>query len=58
MALLLKVPIIDDFSEINNENFVHKTEIEKDLFDEYVKKNKTDGGIILRRVLYGIVAKK
>ena len=34
MALLLKVPIIDDFSEINNENFVHKTEIEKDLFDE------------------------
>lgn len=58
MALLLKVPIIDDFSEINNENFVHKTEIEKDLFDEYVKKNKTDRGIILRRVLYGIVAKK
>lgn len=58
MALLLKVPIIDDFSEINNENFVHRTVIEKDLFDEYVKKNKTDKGIVLRRVLYGIVARK
>ena len=58
MALLLKVPIIDDFSEINNENFDHQTVIEKELFDEYVKKNKTDKGILLRRVLYGIVATK
>ena len=58
MALLLKVPIIDDFSEINNENFVHQTVIEKELFDEYVRRNKTEKGILLKRVLYGIVATK
>ena len=55
IALLLKTPIINDFSETNNEN---KKLIEKDLFDEYVRKNKTDKGILLRRVLYGIVAIK
>lgn len=58
MAFLLKVPIIDNFSEINNENFRHCTKIEKALFDEYVKNNKTEKGILLKRVLYGIVAKK
>lgn len=58
MALLLKVPILDDFSEINNETFEHQTEIEKDLFDKYVKINKTEKGILLKRVLYGIVATK
>ena len=42
MELLLKVPIIDDFSEINNEKFEHRTIIEKDLFDEYVRKYKTE----------------
>ena len=55
MALLLKTPIIDDFSEIKNEN---KKITEKDLFDEYVRKNKTNKGILLKRVLYGIVAIK
>ena len=55
MALLLKTPIIDDFSEINNEN---KKLIEKDLFDEYVRRNKTEKGILLKRILYGIVAIK
>jgi len=58
MALLLKTPILDDFTEIKNENFKHKTIIEKDLFDEYVKKYKTQKGILLKRVLYGIIAKK
>ena len=58
MALLLKTPIVDDFTEIKNENFKHKTIIEKDLFDEYVKKYKTQKGILLKRVLYGIIAKK
>lgn len=58
MALLLKAPILDDFSDINNENFKHKKIIEKDLFDEYVAKNRTEKGILLKRVLYGIVAKK
>ena len=54
MALLLKTPILEDFSEIKK----GKSIIEKDLFDEYVKRYKTEKGIILKRVLYGIVAKK
>lgn len=58
MALLLKTPILDDFSEMKNKNFVHKHLIEKELFDEYVIKNKTEKGILLKRVLYGIVAIK
>lgn len=58
MALLLKTPILDDFSEIKGEAFEHKTIVEKDLFDKYVRKYKTEKGILLRRVLYGIVAKK
>ncbi|MBO5179361.1 MAG: methyltransferase domain-containing protein [Clostridia bacterium] len=58
MALLLKVPILDDFSEINNESFKHRTGIEKDLFVEYVNKNTTEKGILLKRVLYGIIAQK
>jgi len=48
MALLLKTPIL-------NEN---KNVIEKELFDEYVRNNKTEKGILLKRVLYGIVAVK
>ena len=58
LALLLKTPILDDFSEIKNEDFEHKETIEKDLFDKYVKKYKTEKGILLKRVYYGIVAKK
>ncbi|MBQ6992074.1 MAG: methyltransferase domain-containing protein [Clostridia bacterium] len=58
MALFLKTPILDDFSEIKNESFKHKTIAEKNLFDEYVKSYKTEKGILLKRVLYGIVAKK
>ena len=59
LALLLKTPIIDDFSEINNKTkFEHNERIEKDLFDKYVQKYKTEKGILLKRVLYGIVAKK
>ena len=58
LALLLKTPILDDFSEEDNSEFAHRKEIEKDLFDEYVKRNWTDKGILLKRVLYGIVARK
>lgn len=53
MALLLKTPILDDFSEIKNENLT-----EKELFDEYVRNNRTEKGILLKRVLYGIIAVK
>ena len=58
MALLLKTPILDNFSELKNENFEHKPVIEKELFNEYVKRYSTEKGILLKRVLYGIVAKK
>lgn len=58
LALLLKAPILDDFSEENNSEFEHRQEIEKDLLEEYVNRYKTDKGILLKRVLYGIVAKK
>lgn len=59
LALLLKTPILDDFSEINNQdNFKYNERIEKDLFNKYTQKYKTEKGILLKRVLYGIIAKK
>ena len=58
LALLLKTPILDDFSEEDNFEFEHGKEIEKDLFQEYVNRYRTEKGILLKRVLYGIVAKK
>lgn len=58
LALLLKTPILDDFSEEDNNKFTHRKEIETDLFNKYVNKYKTEKGILLKRVLYGIVSKK
>lgn len=58
LALLLKTPILDDFSEEDNAEFVRRKKIEMDLFQEYVNRYKTDKGILLKRKLYGIVAKK
>ena len=57
LALLLKTPILDDFSELDTSN-THKNYIEEDLFNRYVTDHTTDKGIELKRVLYGIVAKK
>ena len=58
LALLLKTPILDDFSEMENANNTHNPSIEKYLFDTYVSTHTTSKGIELKRVLYGIVAKK
>lgn len=58
MALLLKTPILDDFSEISGKGAIHREIVEQDLFNEYVRRYKTKKGILLKRVLYGIVAKK
>ena len=58
MALLLKTPILDDFSEIQGSFNKHLDSIDLKPFDEYVKKYKTERGILLERVLYGIVAIK
>ena len=58
MALLLKTPILDDFSEISGKESIHRNVVEQNLFNEYVRRYKTEKGILLKRVLYGIVAKK
>ncbi|MBR2705116.1 MAG: class I SAM-dependent methyltransferase [Clostridia bacterium] len=55
MALLLKTPILEKQKE-NGE--MEMPPIEKELFDEYVKKFKTKKGILLKRKYYGIIAKK
>lgn len=57
LALLLKTPILDDFSEENHELKLRK-EIELDILKEYLNKYKTEKGILLKRRLYGIIAKK
>lgn len=58
LKLLLKTPILDIFSEINKNECEHSSMIEKDLFEKYVRRYRTEKGILLERVLYGIVAKK
>jgi hypothetical protein len=52
LALLLKTPILNDFQGSTNNI------IEKDLFNKYIEKYKTNKGILLKRVLYGIIAQK
>lgn len=55
MHLLLKTPILEIISD-NNEKIM--LPIERELFDEYVKRFRTDRGILLKRRYYGIIAKK
>ena len=56
-ALLLKTPILHDFSEESFKTY-DILPIEKDIFDEYVKQNTNKKGIKLIRRYYGIVGKK
>ena len=56
---LLKVPIIDDFSEEDNDYCdYYKKEIDSDKLNEYVLKNSYNEGIRLIRRYYGIIARK
>ena len=55
MALLLKTPILE---RENEEAEMEMPPIEEDLFDEYVRRFKTERGILLKRKYYGIIAKK
>lgn len=56
---LLKVPILDDFSEEEGDvKDYYIPSLEKDKLDEYIKRNTYPEGIRLQRRLYGIVAKK
>ena len=57
MALLLKTPILMDFSE-EKENTNLKTSIDMEILDKYIDSHKSDKGILLVRRYYGIVATK
>lgn len=56
-ALLTKVPILDDLSDENPDNY-KKVPIEKGIFEKYVKEHTTNKGILLIRRYYGIIARK
>ncbi len=57
---LLKVPILDEFSEEDEDGFkdFHLNKIDEEKLDEYISKNTYDKGILLLRRYYGIVARK
>ena len=56
-ALLLKVPILDNISEIKEKKY-ERIPIEKDIFKKYITQNTTEKGIKLIRRYYGIIAQK
>lgn len=56
-ALLIKVPILDDISEIKPTQY-ERIPIEREIFEDYVAKNTTKKGIKLIRRYYGITANK
>ena len=59
MALMLKVPILDDFSEIENNTSLDTGKIiNEKLLDEYIAENTFEEGILLIRRYYGITAVK
>ena len=59
LALLLKTPILEDFSEIEeNINLQNNNTIDEDLLDKYIAENTFEKGILLIRRYYGIVANK
>ena len=59
-AFLMKVPIIDDFSEENptEEQGHYLPDIDDDLLDKYISENTYNGKIRLLRRYYGITARK
>lgn len=58
MALLLKTPILSDFSEEHENSNLVKNDIDLEILNQYIKNNTTNKGILLRRRYYGIVANK
>ena len=56
---LKKVPILDDFSEEENDNKdYYKSDIDDELLGKYIEDNTYDGKIRLLRRYYGITARK
>ena len=58
LSLLLKTPILDDFSEERINLKLKNKEIDLKKLDLYIKDNTFDKGILLRRRYYGIFAEK
>lgn len=58
LALLLKTPILSDFSETEENNFDNKDKINMNLLDKYIQENTNEKGILLIRRYYGITAVK
>lgn len=60
LALLLKTPILEDFSEIDSQNNEIRVDvvIDDELLERYIRENTTEKGILLIRRYYGIVAAK
>ncbi len=56
-ALLVKTPILDEFSAESSNDYERKP-IEKEIFEKYVEQNSTEKGIKLIRRYYGIIGKK
>lgn len=56
-ALLVKTPILDDFSAESSNDYERKP-IEKEIFEKYVEQNSTEKGIKLIRRYYGIIGRK
>ena len=56
---LKKVPILDDFSEEENEiEHYHYKELDENLLSKYIEENTYDGKVRLLRRYYGITARK
>ena len=59
IALLVKAPILEDFSEIEKNNKLSNSEkLDLNLLDKYIKENTSEKGILLIRRYYGIIATK
>lgn len=58
LALLLKTPILEEFSETGNSNLTNTPIIDQVLLDKYIETHTTDKGILLIRRYYGIKATK
>ena len=59
IEFLKKVPIIDDFSELEDSGKMHyNKDLDESLIEKYIKVNTYNGKIRLLRRYYGIVAKK
>ena len=58
LALLLKTPILCDFSEIEKNEQLKREKINMNKLDEYIKTHSYEKGILLIRRYYGITARK